>query len=70
MASAFHTISQQLYRETSWDHMQSTAQHASETGVPVEPEEPTSLPSAALTGTSWLAQQRGALADALWFARK
>ena len=71
MSSAYQMLGQRVYRETSWEQLMTPAlpqgedtPHASVGDVSP------STPSTPSNGTSWLAQQRSALADALRFARK
>ncbi|WFC96053.1 hypothetical protein MBRA1_002709 [Malassezia brasiliensis] len=65
MASAYHTLGQRVYRETSWDPLGAVA--PTPTAPAADPA--TYTPTPAPAQTSWLAQQRGALAGALRFAR-
>ncbi|WFD40278.1 uncharacterized protein MJAP1_003264 [Malassezia japonica] len=62
---------QRVYRETSWEQLMTPAlpQGEDTPRAPVGNISP-SAPSTPSNGTSWLAQQRSALADALRFARK
>lgn len=70
MASAYHILSQRVYRDASWNQLMTPTPHEDKAPTPEIPEPPVAPSSTTLSNTSWLAQQRGALAGALRFTRK
>ena len=67
MASAYHTLGHRVYRESSWDPLGAAAPTPTAPAADADTYTPTPTPAPAQT--SWLAQQRGALAGALRFAK-
>lgn len=63
MASAYHQLSQRLYREVSWQHVIPPDPVDSDDRVP-------EVPRVSGSGLSWIAQQRNALSGALGFTSK
>lgn len=63
MASAYHQLSQRLYRELSWQHVIPPVPDVSDSRVP-------EIPRVSGSGLSWIAQQRDALSGALGFTSK
>ena len=63
MASAYHQLSQRLYREVSWQHVIPPVPFDSDDRV-------REVPRVSGSGLSWIAQQRNALSGALGFTSK
>lgn len=63
MASAYHQLSQRLYREISWQHVIPPVPDDSDNRVP-------EVPRVSGSGLSWIAQQRHVLTGGLDFTFK